>query len=222
MPERVEPKSATTASAADAAVRGHLIEGHRRLRAFLIGRLGDAADADEVLQAFALKALERSWSVRDVATVRGWLGSVLATTLIDHWRQRGATHRRLDEIDADGAMAVPDAEVDGAVCDCLYRVLPTMKPEYAEVIRRIDLLGETRGRLAGELGTTVNNLTVRLHRARRALRLRLEAMCRTCPEHGFFDCRCDEERRRAEMRAAWSERPIETLPGSSELAPDEP
>jgi RNA polymerase sigma-70 factor (ECF subfamily) len=38
----------------------------------------------------------------------------------------------------------------------------------------------------------VNNVTVRLHRARQALKIRLEQMCRSCVVHGFLDCRCDK------------------------------
>src|SRR3546814_7080285 len=77
-------------------------------------------------------------------------------------------------------------------CKCLYRLLPTLKAEYADVIWRADSLGEPRCRLAASLGTSLNNVTGRLHRGRKALRMRLEEMCRTCSTHGFLDCRCDE------------------------------
>src|SRR3546814_4335481 len=73
-------------------------------------------------------------------------------------------------------------------------LLPTRKAEYADVIWRADILGEPRDRLAASLGTSLNNVTVRLHRGRKALRMRLEEMCRTCSTHGFLDCRCDEMR----------------------------
>lgn len=94
----------------------------------------------------------------------------------------------------------PDPDLDQAVCDCLYQLLPTLRADYAEVIWRADLLGEPRERLAVSLGTTVNNVTVRLHRARQALRKRLEQMCLTCPIHGFLDCSCREARRMHEVR----------------------
>src|SRR3546814_14448124 len=77
-------------------------------------------------------------------------------------------------------------------CKCLYRLLPTLKAEYADVIWRADILGEPRDRLAASLGTSLNNVTVSLHRGRKALRMRLEEMCRPCSTHGFLDGRCDE------------------------------
>ena len=188
----------------ESAVRRELAQSHRQLRAFLQRRLGDPHEADEVLQSFAVKALARSWSLRDVKSVRGWLGRILATTLIDHQRSASVRRRRhaVQDDPRAGELTAPAAEIDEAVCDCLHSLLPTLKPEYAEAIRRLDIAGEPRDRVAAELGTTPNNLGVRLHRARKALQRRLEAMCLTCPEHGYFNCSCEEERRRAEMRAS--------------------
>jgi RNA polymerase sigma factor (sigma-70 family) len=182
----------------DAAVRRALVESHRDLLRFLQRRLGSEEEAEEVLQRFMLKAISSAGDLRNVKTVRAWLGRVLATTIVDF--QRAAIRRRRrertvepDELSRLADLAIePDAETDEAVCDCLYQLLPTMKPEYAEVIWRADLLGEPRDRLAISLGTSVNNVTVRLHRARQALKIRLEQMCRTCVVHGFLDCRCDK------------------------------
>lgn len=83
---------------------------------------------------------------------------------------------------------------DAAVCTCLHKILPTLKPDYAEIVWRADLLGEPRDRIAETLGITANNVTVHLHRECQALRKRLEETCLTCPEHGFFDCRCEPTR----------------------------
>lgn len=182
----------------DSAVRRALVESHRDLLKFLQRRLGSEEEAEEVLQRFTLRAIERAGDLRKIQSARAWLGRVLASTIVDH--QRSAIRRRRNELAVDPGelehlleLAMePDAEIDQAACDCLYHLLPTLKPDYAEVLWRADLLDEPRDRLAVSLGTTVNNITVRLHRARQALRLRLEQMCRTCVVHGFLDCRCDK------------------------------
>ncbi len=115
---------------------------------------------------------------------------MLATTLIDHQRSHALRRRReeaADPADLDDLPADPDAEVDAVVCNCLYRLLPTLKPDYADVIWRLDILGEPRDRLVVSLGLSLNTVGVRLHRGRKALRLRLEELCRTCVKHGFLD-----------------------------------
>lgn len=195
----------TTVKPAAAAVRQALVDGHRRILAFLRRRLGSAEDGEEVLQDFMLRAIERSDDLRDVESVRGWLARILATTVADH--QRRAARRRRQAATAasitEPASIEPDQEIDEAVCDCLYALLPTLRPDYAEVIRRVDLLGEARDQVAASLGVTMNNLAVRLHRARQALRKRLREMCLTCPVHGFLNCGCKAaERARRRLRAA--------------------
>lgn len=180
----------------EAAVRRTLIESHRDMLRFLQRRLRNQEEAEEVFQRFILKAIEKAGDLRDIRSVRAWLGRVLATTIIDF--QRAAIRRRNHEHAVDPAQLAdmadftiePDVELDQAVCDCLYQLLPTLKPEYAEVIWRVDLLGEPRDRIAVSLGTTVNNISVRLHRARKSLRIRLEQMCDMCAVHGFLNCSC--------------------------------
>ncbi|MBA4208238.1 MAG: RNA polymerase subunit sigma-70 [Parvibaculum sp.] len=196
----------------DTAVQRALVEAQQEILHFLQNRLRDRHEAEEVLQRFSLRALERASQLRDVRTVRGWLGRVLATTIVDHQRAAIRRRKREAEIDPDSLenqAAEPDAELDAAICNCLYRLLPTLKAEYADIIWRADILGEPRDRLAASLGTSLNNVTVRLHRGRRALRKRLEEMCRTCPIHGFLDCHCEKAEQIAAAHAAVSseERP---------------
>jgi RNA polymerase sigma factor (sigma-70 family) len=201
-----EQEGSAASKVTDAAVRRAVVESRQDLLAFLRRRLGSRDEAEDVLQRFSLRALERASDLRDVRTVRGWLGRILASTIVDH--QRSAIRRRrrevaMEQTDMESLAVEPDGELDGAVCNCLYKLLPTLKPEYADVIWRADILGEPRDRIAVSLGTTLNNVTVRVHRGRQALKKRLEEMCLTCPVHGFLDCRCDEaERIRQQLAAA--------------------
>ncbi|WP_066733987.1 MULTISPECIES: RNA polymerase sigma factor [Hyphomicrobiales] len=193
--KRSDNPAGEAAQAANAAVRRVLVESYRDLLGFLQRRLGGESEAEEVLQAFMVRAIERAGDLRDVRSVRGWLSRLLATAIVDH--QRRAITRRRREVtmptdEMDVFAVEPDAEIDKAVCDCLYKLLPTLKPEHAEVIWRIDLLGEPRDRVAVSLGTSVNSITVRLHRGRQALKKRLEEMCVVCVEQGFLNCGCDE------------------------------
>ncbi|MGC4411086.1 RNA polymerase subunit sigma-70 (plasmid) [Rhizobium rosettiformans] len=193
----------------DAAVQRAVVEVRQEIMRFLENRLRDRDEAEEVLQRFTLRALERSFQLRDVRTMRGWLGRILATTIIDHQRDRIRRRKRETAVDPDSLenhSTESDQELDATICNCLYRLLPTIKAEYADIIWRADILGEPRDRLAASLGTSLNNVTVRLHRGRRALRKRLEEMCRTCPIHGFLDCYCEKAEQIAAARAVISNR----------------
>lgn len=73
-------------------------------------------------------------------------------------------------------------------------LIPTLKNEYAEILRRVEMEGRTVVEAAADLGITPGNAAVRLHRARQALRLRLQTTCGACTEHGCLDCSCGRPR----------------------------
>lgn len=76
-----------------------LVEARQGILAFLQRRLRNRDEAEEVFQRFSLRALERASQLRDVLTVRGWLGRILATTIADH--QRSLIRKRQREVETD-------------------------------------------------------------------------------------------------------------------------
>lgn len=196
------------AKSADAAVRHALVEGRHQILNFLRRRLGNPEAAEDVLQTFMLRAIDRSEQLRDVRAVRGWLNQILASSIADHGRKVSRQRQReivVAPTDLDGVHHPLDEELDEAICNCLYKLLPTLKPEYADVVWRVDLQEQPREDAARDLGITLNNINVRLHRGRQALKTRLQQMCLTCPVHGFFDCNCDGAEKARTHREALSE-----------------
>ena len=61
---------------------------------------------------------------------------------------------------------------------------------YAEALREVDLGGASVMAWAERAGITANNASVRLFRAREALRRQVERSCGTCATHGCEDCSC--------------------------------
>ncbi len=83
---------------------------------------------------------------------------------------------------------IDDAELEAAVCECVYGLMPTLKPEYRDILHAIEIEGQTVAEMATRFSITRGNAAVRLHRARPALRKQLEVACGTCTEHGCLDC----------------------------------
>ena len=155
-------------------VRRALVESLPLYRRMAGRRLRSAIEADDVVQAFSLRALERAGQLRDPLAVRGWLRRIFETTLLDYCR--ASTRRRQREIafdiDLHDRQQAPEQDderfVDAAII--LSALIARLRRDYAEVIANVELLERPRAAVAAELGVTVNNLTVRLHRARGALR----------------------------------------------------
>lgn len=177
------------------AIVRSLAEAHDSIRQFLRRALRDDAEADDVMQEFHLRVLTRSSQIKREESARAWLRRVLRSVLNDHFRRQAARRRaEADFARKEAATPPTEADFDTVACLCLYKVLPALKPEYAEVLRRVDLAEERREAAAAALGLTIGNLTVRLHRARRALQRVLELTCETCPIHGYLDCGCEYTR----------------------------
>ena len=160
-------------------VEHELVDSLPRYRRIAARRLRSIDDAEEVVQALAVKAVERAGQLRDSRAVRGWLRRIFETTLLDHCRRSSGRRAREVPFDvhlhdrAESSEPTGQALLDPAAA--ITKLLPRLKPEYADVIYRMDLLDRSRAEAAGELGISVNNLTVRLHRARAALREQLRA-----------------------------------------------
>lgn len=169
-----------------------LVDSHHRFLAFIEPRVGNRADAEEILQSAFATAVQQEPSLEQ-ETVIAWFFRVLRNALVDHYRRKAAEQRALAQhsqvIDLEPADL---AELDRTVCQCFRALLPTLKNEYADLLSAVDLQGKSVTVVADELGITANNAGVRLHRARHALKKRLEETCRTCAEHGCLDCTCGD------------------------------
>lgn len=172
-----------------------LIDHREAFHTFLSRRVGDPTLAEDLLQHGFLKAVEHAHALRNDGSVVPWFYRILRHTLIDYYRARAAEDRRQDAAlqerlsSGDESVPPPD-EIKGAVCACLEPLLRTLRPGYAELLRRIDLAGEPIPTVAQDLKITANNATVRLHRARKALRKSLEDACGVCSRHGCLNCTC--------------------------------
>lgn len=169
-----------------------LVENHRRFLAFLQRRVGSREAAEDILQDAFVRTLDRGDTIRDEGAVIPWFYRLLRNALADYYRHQGAEERALARAAgfADDRVASLDEELRNEVCGCVTRLVDTLKPEYAEAIKRVDLEGVALATFGREVGITPNNAAVRLHRAHEALRRQLAVSCGTCTIHECLDCAC--------------------------------
>ncbi|MDY7229885.1 RNA polymerase sigma factor [Hyalangium rubrum] len=170
-----------------------LVENHREFLRFLERRVGSRAVAEDILQEAFIRGIGKAETLRSEESAVAWFYQTLRNALIDHARRAGAAERALTAVAAEVEKAQPpDAELQDAVCKCVGRLASTLKPEYAEALRRVEVDGLSVTSFAEEAGITANNASVRLFRARQALKKQLEVSCGTCASHGCLDCTCGQ------------------------------
>ncbi len=176
-------------------ILSRILERESEFHAFLQRRVPDNALAKDLLQQSFLRAVQQQHQVRNPDQIVSWFYRILRNTIVDYYRTRDSHNRKVEafmqELIASESDKTPVFnELRPAVCVCLELLLPTLRPGYATLLNRIDLNGESMASVAKDLGVTPNTLTVRLHRARQALRKSLEERCGICTKHGCLNCTC--------------------------------
>lgn len=174
----------------DQALTTTLARAHQRFLRFLNAKVHDEELAEEILQAAYLKAAQKAGAVRDGESAVAWFFRLLRNAVVDHHRL-GQRHERLRaRYASERAVIVNPDELHAVACQCVSSLVPQLRPDYAQAIRRVDLDDVTVPQLATEQGITPNLAGVRLHRARRALRDKVQSVCGACATHGCRDCSC--------------------------------
>lgn len=187
----------------NAEITLQLVENHRQFLAFLERRVGERALAEDILQDAFVKSIEKDEDVRDETSSVAWFFRTLRNAVIDHYRRAGSRSRALEAFarELEGASA-PPPELSDAICGCVSRLASTLKPEYEAALRRVDVEGVPVQAFASEAGITPNNASVRVFRAREALRKQVRTSCGTCAEHGCLECSCGKPGRSSDHHGA--------------------
>ena len=149
-----------------------------RLRAFVLGRVGEpelAADItqDVLVRTIAAGALDR------VDNIPAWLYRSARNAVIDHYRTR-RTFDQLVDLDRWPEPESDDHRPNDATRElarCLQPMLGTLHPVARDALTRVDLEGQTHPQAAAQLGLSVSGMKSRVQRARRELRDRLTSCC---------------------------------------------
>ena len=176
------------------AVSAALGENQTEFAAFVRSRIRPQ-DADEVLQLAAARGIERAATLEDPDRVVAWLYRIHRNLIIDVMRAKASeqkyadTHGELPEF-ADAALA--DADFD-ELCRCIMAQTKRLRPSYASILNLVDADGLPLSEAARELDVSVNNATVRLHRARKALREKMLEHCGVTDASECASCRCIDD-----------------------------
>lgn len=172
-------------------VEDAIVENLQVFVAFARRRLGDEHLAEDVVQDSLIKALSADRQPRGEEETVTWFYRILRRSIIDLYRKQGARDRALERFKSE-LPENPDEVEERELCQCFHRLLPLVPEQYRDLIDEVDLKGNDVAAVAQKLGVTRNNLTVRLHRARKHLRKALTDNCGACSAHGCIDCTCND------------------------------
>jgi RNA polymerase sigma-70 factor, ECF subfamily len=177
---RQDQAAVTAVRSGDAERYRELVERHqRRVFAVAWSRLGDVALAEEASQEAFIRAYRRLWLLGDGAKFAGWVNTIARRVAINF----GLRHRRelnkrqrwaLENPPRPAAQDAADETDPPCTPETLRQTLAELPDAHRECLVLFYIEGKSGAEAAAALGISEGALRVRLHRARAAMRERLE------------------------------------------------
>lgn len=159
------------------------------LRGFVVKRVRNGAEADDILQEVFLRIHQKLGDLHDPARLIPWIHQITRHAISDHYRdparRREVPAGLADDLEATGGMgSFPAEERDEAhehraeLARCLKPMIEHLADEYREALTLVELEGSTQQGGAKRLGLSLSGMKSRVQRGRRQLRKMLDECCR--------------------------------------------
>lgn len=192
--------SAETDNAGDISDSAAVAERYRHsIYRYILRLVGDAEGADDLTQETLLRVHRRFADLKDPVAIEAWLYRIATNICYDYFRQREqrqpalplvALGRSEHAIITDEVVLRSDQLLEQSdMSDCVLRYLIELPDSQREVILLHDLQGLTGPEIAKSLGVSLENVKIRLHRARARLKIALTEACDfSRNDRGVFIC----------------------------------
>ena len=154
-------------------------------------RLPCREDAEDVVQRAMLRASAHIDQVQQSEAITAWFWQILRRALSDHLGREQRRRAREEALSKLAPTRIEDAPViDEPMRRCFSEELEQLPEGLRQALRCVDLEEATAKEAARALAITPNNVRVRVHRARRTLRARLEARYGVSCARECHECEC--------------------------------
>jgi RNA polymerase sigma-70 factor (ECF subfamily) len=166
------------ARAGDRAAYGELVQRFQpTVYALALGRLRNAAEAEELAQDVFLHVMKKLPQLRDLACFAGWLRQITVRMAINRLTRRGPFQgveaQVLEQAESAGFTPV-DEMLRAEERDELWDGLDRLKPLDRATLVAFYVRGRSLKQMSREFETPVGTIKRRLHVARNRLRKQLE------------------------------------------------
>lgn len=136
------------------------LDHHRWLHTWLQGRLGNAADAADLVQETFIRLLNRRERL-ELKTPRAFLRTVAKGLVIDHWRRGEIERAYLEALAQRPELQSPSPESRELVFELLERIarmLDGLKPKVRQAFLLAQCEGLTHPQVAARMGISLRSV----------------------------------------------------------------
>jgi len=153
---------------------------YHRVRKFILALVKNESIADDLTQETFIRIQENLDKLRDPAQISSWIFSIAHHLCQDHFRtlKKSSAHEELN----DGLVNLEETPVQkkleqGEMSQCVQDKLSLLPESQRSVIILAEVMDFSHQEIADILSLTVENVKVRLHRARKKFKSILEEKC---------------------------------------------
>jgi RNA polymerase sigma-70 factor (ECF subfamily) len=157
---------------------------YQRVRKFILHTVRNEWVADDLVQETFIRINQNLENLRDAARLQAWIFRIAYNICQDYFRQQGKTANAnlgLEEISGEPASATaPTTQKEleqGQMRQCVFGLVNHLPESLRSVIILSDISEFSQREIAEIMGITVENVKIRLHRARKKLKALLEEHC---------------------------------------------
>jgi RNA polymerase sigma-70 factor (ECF subfamily) len=154
---------------------------HNRLFKFILRRVSDPDDVEDILQDVFLKVHLHLETIQNLEKIESWVFQIARNSIIDYYRKpTGISYEKeLPVFDEYGGEDTAEN-----LAPYLQEIIQTLPSKYREAILLTDYEGKNQQQLAKLLGISLSGAKSRVQRARKMIRDVMLACC-----HFEFDAR---------------------------------
>lgn len=142
-----------------------------QLRHFLLARVHNPSDVDDLLQDILIKSYQHLKTVQQPSKFQAWLFQIARNTLIDSYRKSRADIAEVDiaHLSLMGNEIEVYEQIRQELAQCIRPFVAQLPDKYRQVVDLVDLQGKSQKVLATELGLSHSAVKSRVQRGRRLL-----------------------------------------------------
>jgi len=151
-----------------------------RIKKFILASVRDESVADDLVQDTFIRIQENLDSVKDPSKVSSWIFRIAYNLCQDHFRSRkkSSSHEEIH----DGLVNLQETPLhkkveQGEMSRCVQDKLDLLPESLKSILVFADVMEFSHQEIANILGLSVENVKVRVHRARKKFKKILEEKC---------------------------------------------
>ena len=165
------------------------------LKKFILSRIKERMDADDILQEVFIKIHNNIETLKEETKIRAWIYQITRNTIIDFHRRKKNTTDEFPSVDF--FEEIKEENPSDRLVETIRLMIDELPPAYSEAVCLSECYGIEQKEIAQKIGLSLSGTKSRIQRGRQMLKNELMKCCHyefdkygTIVDYHKIDCCC--------------------------------